>query len=592
MEEKINIDKLGEIKDEDYLDLIETFQSHSNFGERKVYNTLSGLNVFLKFPNVECAALFELNQKEFTFEHRMTSPIEHEESSIKMFGELLGGAVIGKSIQSASILLHPDYSEEIKQYIVIIPLVGQSGVEGLILLGLTKHWRENTEKLFKLCGLQSGYLKFMLENTRLKNSLDGLDSEMEQRISVRLMEISQSKREISAILDSVQTGLIISNADTGDILRVNMVAEDWIGLKEEELVGTDVAKYLENSNQISGAHFESILYNKNGEETVILRKNTIADISAVNYKVESFSDITELKEAQKILENTNEALEDRVLERTYELEEIIKRLTSEMSQREKAETFAQEQEELNKTKSKFMNMISNEFRSPLTIIRSGAELMQHYHKRFTQQEMETYLDRIVTTVDYMTIVLQNILFFNNANDTVVGSSLHKYDMFELLDSVIEQIQKNQSVEREIIIIKSNDVIKTIISPDILRLLFHNLIENAVKFSSVEKPVIVTVEETWTEIHFKVEDEGVGFPEEEIDNIFEIFYRGKNADNKTGVGIGLATVKQSVTFLNGSIDVKSELGKGSIFSVKIPRVHQANHDNIEEEIDYGAIYEID
>jgi len=592
VKDNLNTDSSSGEKTEDFLDLIETFQSHSSFGTKRIYGALSGLEVFLKFPNAICSALFELNQEEFTFEHKLTTPIEFEEDSIQQFQDLTDSTVIGKSIQTSSIILYPEYTEKAKKYTVIIPLVGQTGVEGIVLVGLNDHWRENSDKFKKLCTLQSGYLKFMLENTRLKNKLDNSKSEMEQRISSRIMEITKSKREISAILDSVQTGLIISNSDNGEILRVNPVAEDWIGLMESDLLGKSIDNYLESANQISGAHFESILYDKDGNKTPILRKNTISDISEINIKVESFSDITELKEAQKILENTNEVLEEKVQERTSELEQTIVKLKKEMSEREKAEHFAEEQKELNELKSRFMSMVSHEFRSPLTIIRSGAELMQHYRHRFSDEEMETYLHRIVTTVDYMTLVLQNILFFNNANESVVGANLIEYNVLDLLSNVIEQIQKNSPDKREIIVKTQENEIVSLISPDILRLVFHNLIENAVNFSSPDSEVIVTIEEAETEIYFKVEDHGVGFPEEDSERIFEIFYRGKNADNKTGVGIGLATIKQSITFLHGSIDIKTEIDKGSTFSVVIPKISQQGDSSADEEFDYSAIYDND
>jgi signal transduction histidine kinase len=592
VEENSNIDTSPGEETEDFLDLIETFQSHSSFGTKRVYSALGGLDVFLKFPNAICSALFELNQEEFSFEHKLTSPIEFEEDSVQQFQDLTDSTVIGKSIQTSSIILYPEYTEKVKKYTVVIPLVGQTGVEGIVLIGLSDHWQENAEKFKKLCTLQSGYLKFMLENTRLKNKLDNSKSEMEQRVSSRIMEITQSKREISAILDSVQTGLIISNADNGKILRVNPVAEDWIGIMESDLLGKNIDTYLEAKNQISGAHFESILYDKDGNKTPILRKNVISDISEINYKVESFSDITELKEAQKILENTNEVLEEKVKERTSELEQTIVKLKNEMSEREKAEHFAEEQKELNELKSRFMGMVSHEFRSPLTIIRSGAELMQHYRGRFSDEEMETYLSRIVTTVDYMTLVLQNILFFNNASESVVGTNLIEYNVLDLLSNVVEQVQKNSPAKREIIVKTQENEIASLISPDILRLVFHNLIENAVKFSSSDSSVIVGIEEEETEIYFKVEDSGVGFPEEDSERIFEIFYRGKNADNKTGVGIGLATVKQSITFLHGSIDVKTEIDKGSTFSVIIPKISQQEDSSADEELDYSAIYDND
>ena len=110
------------------------------------------------------------------------------------------------------------------------------------------------------------------------------------------------------------------------------------------------------------------------------------------------------------------------------------------------------------------------------------------------------------------------------------------------------------------------------NPDLMKQLILNLIDNAIKYSKEEGFVRLTLLEDSKKILFSVEDDGIGIPSEDIDRIFERFYRVDKARSKKvgGTGLGLAIVKHIVLNLNGNIKVHSELNKGSKFIIEFPK----------------------
>ena len=113
----------------------------------------------------------------------------------------------------------------------------------------------------------------------------------------------------------------------------------------------------------------------------------------------------------------------------------------------------------------------------------------------------------------------------------------------------------------------------------LRRVFANLLDNALKFSKDGCAVTISTHETDKEIVVKVRDEGVGIDSEDLPYIFESFNRGKGAENKEGFGLGLATVKAIVEAHGGRVGVKSQQGKGAVFTVMLPKARQGDPEGL-------------
>jgi len=107
-------------------------------------------------------------------------------------------------------------------------------------------------------------------------------------------------------------------------------------------------------------------------------------------------------------------------------------------------------------------------------------------------------------------------------------------------------------------------------PRLMRQVINNLLLNALKYSPPEKTVQVTLSDTDQEFNLRVQDEGIGIPEDDLKHLFEPFHRATNVGTISGTGLGLSITRQSVELHGGTITVNSQLGAGTTFEVTIPK----------------------
>nr|HID58561.1 ATP-binding protein [Desulfobacterales bacterium] len=103
--------------------------------------------------------------------------------------------------------------------------------------------------------------------------------------------------------------------------------------------------------------------------------------------------------------------------------------------------------------------------------------------------------------------------------------------------------------------------------------FRNLIDNSIKYSEGQGAIRILIDQNDLEVIIKISDEGMGIPAEELPFIFDPFYRGTHTITKEGSGLGLAEVKTIIAAHGGRITVESELGKGSVFMIYLPKNQQ-------------------
>lgn len=106
---------------------------------------------------------------------------------------------------------------------------------------------------------------------------------------------------------------------------------------------------------------------------------------------------------------------------------------------------------------------------------------------------------------------------------------------------------------------------------LLKNILINLLGNAIKFSQEGKSIEITTQNSGTRMILQVKDEGIGIDKEDMPHLFSTFYRGKNATNIQGTGLGLHIVKRYIDLLEGQITLSSELNKGTVFNIGLPNL---------------------
>ena len=227
------------------------------------------------------------------------------------------------------------------------------------------------------------------------------------------------------------------------------------------------------------------------------------------------------------------------------------------------------EKELSELKSRFVSMTSHEFRTPLAGIMSSIELLSDYGERLDAGERAELADVIKSSVRRMTQMLDQVLLIGRSD---AGRLEFRPQPLELKSLVMQVIDEVRSLERQQAVIDLDWRVqgeRRSLDERLIRHILSNLLTNAVKYSPQGKPVQLVIASSPQQVVFTVTDHGIGIPPEDRPLLFQSFHRGRNVGSISGTGLGLAIVKKAVELHGGTIQVESNLGKGSRFRVFIP-----------------------
>ncbi|HCF26613.1 MAG TPA: hypothetical protein DEV81_05270 [Cyanobacteria bacterium UBA11049] len=218
-------------------------------------------------------------------------------------------------------------------------------------------------------------------------------------------------------------------------------------------------------------------------------------------------------------------------------------------------------------------MASHEFRTPLSVISSSAGLIKDYSHKLDETKKLKHLERIQSSVTYMTQLLEDVLLINKAEAEKLEFNPCPLDLVEFCRDLVEEMQLGIHTEHTIAlhIDDSTQACWPQMNMDekLLRQILSNLLSNAIKYSPAGSSVDFHLAYQHPRVVFQVKDKGIGIPPEDQAHLFESFHRAKNVGTIAGTGLGLAIVKKCVELHGGEIAVNSVVGRGTTFRVAIP-----------------------
>jgi heavy metal sensor kinase len=217
----------------------------------------------------------------------------------------------------------------------------------------------------------------------------------------------------------------------------------------------------------------------------------------------------------------------------------------------------------------FSGDASHELRTPLTIVRGEIELALRSQK--TPEEYRRVLESTLEETLRLTSIIDNLLTLAKADQGLYHAEFSEVSMKDLLDELFEDSEVLASSKRIRVTVDASDPITIVGDRVRLRQLFLNLIDNAIKYTPEGGTVTIGVGRQNGMAVFHVRDTGMGIPPEEQGKIFDRFYRVDKARSRAigGTGLGLSIARWIAQLHRGSIDVVSEPGKGSVFTVRLP-----------------------
>lgn len=228
----------------------------------------------------------------------------------------------------------------------------------------------------------------------------------------------------------------------------------------------------------------------------------------------------------------------------------------------------EKEKELSELKSRFWSMIIHEFRNPLTSILSSAQLLEAHGHRLSEERKQEYLGMIQSSVRAINQLMNDTLTLAQTEKRNLQFSPDAVDLEEFCQGIVEETQFGLDSAHNIIFTHQGNCSNACIDRKLLWHILTNLLSNAVKYSPQGGNVYLDLACTDCEVIFRVRDEGIGIPSETRNHLFEPFHRAENVGTIPGTGLGLTLVRKCLDLHSGSIEVESEVGKGSTFTVHL------------------------
>lgn len=391
--------------------------------------------------------------------------------------------------------------------------------------------------------------------------------------------------QFEAIFKYANEGIIISD-DQSRIIKINPSGLKTFGYSsEKEIIGQKIEvlipqrfkdnhvghreKYMQNPHARSmGLQYDLSALRKNGEEFPVEVSLSPFKNSLGSFVICFIIDITTRKKAEENEQNYRKELEKEVEERTLILKEAIQKLEKTKSELDNS---LKREQELNSMKTKFISIASHEFRTPLSTILSSLSLMEKYNELNELEKRNKHNDRIKKSIKNLTEILNDILSVNKIEEGKVVVNPETFNIRSFINELILDLhgllKPGQTINLSTDKIENEFIFQ---DPKLLRHIIVNLLTNAIKFSSENSPIEISLKMDNSEIYFSIKDSGIGIPKNDHKKLFTRFFRSSNVDNIQGTGLGLSIVLQYVNYLKGNIKFSSEVGKGSVFNVNLPR----------------------
>lgn len=413
----------------------------------------------------------------------------------------------------------------------------------------------------------------------------------------------QDKGQIFNILfEAASEGIIVVDS-TQHIVAVNVAAENMFGYEKGELNEQHLnllipTKYHTNHHH----HFEDFIEHSEkrqmGHGRVLHGIKKDGSLFPVEAGLNPFEkdgqefvmsliiDISVRMETERQIHDLNSHLEEKIKTRTGELsesinklEELNKNLQNEISKRkaaeEKIKDALQKEKELSELKTKFLSLVSHEFKTPLSGILTSATLAEKYTENEQQDKREKHLGTIRNKVHYLNNILNDFLSIERLDS---GKGQYKYASFSL-KRLINEVVYNANVTlkdgQEILYPKDIKDEELYQDEKILELVLSNILGNAIKYSPENTTIKLDVLLKDSKIFFNIQDEGRGIPKKDQKHIFERYFRAENALLDQGTGIGLNISKTHLVNMGGQISFLSEENKGTLFKIEVPILNPGN-----------------
>jgi two-component system sensor kinase FixL len=389
---------------------------------------------------------------------------------------------------------------------------------------------------------------------------------------------------LTAIIKNAIDGIITID-DMGKVESINPAACNLFQYTQDEVVGNNISMLMPPPDREQHDGYLS-RYQRTGDPHIIgtgrevtgLRKDGSRFPFRLGVSEVQFSgrivytgfihDLSHQREAEERLMEYAAHLEDEVTERTQSLKATVEAL---QTAKEEVSLSLEKEKELGLLKSRFVSIASHEFRTPLTSVQLSVSLIEKYAEVFNSPNIVKHVGKIKSAVGNLTAILNDFLSLEKLESGKQEPIYHEFDMVKFAEAITEEMQVLAKQNQNIIYQHTGTRNTVRLDQNLLKNCIVNLINNAIKYSGENTFIDFNTEINEKNCLISVNDNGIGIPEADQKHLFEAFFRAHNTGTIPGTGLGLNIVARYTQLMNGTIDFKSSVNQGTLFTITFPMI---------------------
>ncbi len=411
------------------------------------------------------------------------------------------------------------------------------------------------------------FLSDISKRKEAEQALQKLNEELEHKIDERTLTLTSTVKQLAALIaeteakdvelnrintflnniwDHAEAIIFVTDSD-GVIKMFNPAAEKMLGYTASELISVKTPSVFFANEEITLDY----LIEKAGNSQSNEHELTYIDSRQNRFPV---------SQTFTAMRNTQGDIEGYL------------GIAMDVSKRKKAETdlriALEKEKELSELKSRFVSMASHEFRTPLSTVLSSAYLVSQYKEKEDHPKREKHVQRIVSSVNMLTDILNDFLSVGKIEEGKIQVRTTTFDIRQHLEQIISELaglfKKGQHIHY-----RHTGQSLVALDSSLMKHIVMNLLSNAIKFSPESARIELQSRLDHRSLALTITDKGIGISEGDQQHLFQRFFRGTNATNIQGTGLGLHIVSKYTELMNGTITCKSLLEQGTTFELHFP-----------------------
>ncbi len=398
-----------------------------------------------------------------------------------------------------------------------------------------------------------------------------------------------SEEKYRSVIENASDGIFILD-EPGNCIDINPVGCELLGYTREEAGRLNIKDYIPEEDFES---FEKEYKEISKNDTYIAErriKRKDGSIIPVEISTKVMPDgktiglvrnVSERKKSENLIKKMNIELEKKVFARTEQLRKTLEELKKEIEIRKEIEAelinakdeiskALENEKNLSSLKSRFLNMISHEYRTPLTVINTSSYLLEKNLESSGNHSFTNHLDKIRVSVRVMTQLFEDVITIDKLESENYDKTVQPVDIVLLAGQIAGNMKYREKQGVNLKVHCSGNSLSIGTNTNLISLIITNLVTNAVKYNRENSPIEIDIEDLGEYVEIKVLDNGIGIGEKDMEHLFDPFHRGENIGLISGTGLGLTIVKKAVDILNGSIEINSCPNSGTEVILKLPK----------------------